>query len=97
MYNSLGRGFNFLNIPSAATTVVATGKGTLKRIVFNKARLGSTIIGYDELSATGNVLFTNVHPNPLLKNNYFQDFNINFFIGLTIVTNTTDDITVVWS
>lgn len=91
------RGNNFNNYAGAATNAVATGAGTLKRIIVNKAVASGVITIYDNTAASGTKIGTITHPGTLLKNQYFLDFDVKFSTGLTVVTSAADDITVVWA
>lgn len=91
------RGDNYTNISSATTTAIATGRGTLKRIVCNKAVTNGVITVYDNTAGSGTKIATITHPATLLQNQYDLEYNLQFTTGLTIVTGSTDDITVVWS
>lgn len=80
---------NGLNITTATTTTVKSGRGTLGRIVVNTTAAGSITI-YDALTATGTKIGT-------LKASIAEGtytYECRFLIGLTIVTAGTSDITV---
>lgn len=84
------------NIAGAATTVVKTGRGTLARIIVNKAVLSGIITIYDNTSAAGKKIATITHPSTLLQNQYQLDFSARVLVGITVVTSAADDITVIW-
>lgn len=91
------RGDNYTNISSATTTAIATGRGTLKRIVCNKAVASGVITVYDNTAGSGTKIATITHPATLLQNQYDLEYNVQFATGLTIVTSAADDLTIVWS
>lgn len=89
------RGNQFLNILTATTTVVCPKGGVLASITCNKAVASGVITIYDNASAaSGTIVGTITHPGVLLQSQYCLPFNANFSNGLTIVTSSTDDITV---
>lgn len=82
------------NIVTATTTVVKSGAGILRQIVFNKpVVLGVTTI-YDNTAASGTKIATITNPAALLSQQMAIPYNVRFQTGLTIVTSTADDITV---
>ena len=86
------------NISSATTTVCRQGPGRFYGIVVNKAVINGVITIYDNTAASGTKLATITHPAALLASQYFLDFKgIEFSIGLTVVTGSTDDITVMYT
>lgn len=84
------------NITTATTTTVKSGVGALVAIVVNKAVASSTITIYDNTAASGTKIGTITHPASLTANQYSLPFFCRFANGLTIVTSSTDDITVIW-
>lgn len=91
------RGHNYLNIVAAATTVVKSGPGTLKRITINKAVANGVITIYDNTAASGTKIATITNPATLLQSYGYIEMDVRFTTGLTIVTSSTDDITAVWN
>lgn len=85
-----------MNITGAATTVVKTGSGILKRIVFNKFVVLGVATLYDNTAGSGTVLATVTLPAALLASNGALEYNLNFAIGLTILTSVAFDMTVVY-
>lgn len=92
----IASGANYANIAGAATTVLKTGAGRLVKIIINKAVASGVITIYDNTSAAGSKIGTITNPAVLLQSQLPVDFNIDFGIGLTIVTSAADDITVVY-
>lgn len=88
---------NYSNILTATTTVVKSGDGTLHSITVNKAVAAGVITIYDNTSATGTKIATITNPATLLHSQVFLPYGVRFATGLTIVTSSTDDITVAWS
>ena len=72
----------YVNVASAATTVVKTGAGVLERIIVNKAGTGTTIVIYDNTAGSGTKIatLTSTAQNSIA-------YNIRFSTGLTIVTD----------
>jgi len=91
------RGDNYTNVASATTTAVASGIGTLKRIIMNKAVANGVITVYDNTAGSGTKIATITHPAALLQSQYDLEYNVRFTTGLTVVTGSTDDVTIVWS
>ncbi len=90
-------GNKFRNIAGAATTVVRSGRGTLAGIVVNKAVANGVITVYDNTAASGTKIATITNPATLVHSQVSLDFkNIDFAIGLTIVTSAADDITAIY-
>ena len=86
-------GHKFLNIILGAptTTVVATGYGVLHRIMVNLTAAG-TITIYDNTAASGTKIGT-------MSASFAQGaytFDVEFKVGLTIVTNAPYDLTIVY-
>lgn len=86
----------FLNIASAATTTVKSGKGTLVRITSNKKVQSGVITIYDNTAASGTKIGTITNPATLLDNQQTYEYGVAFSTGLTIVTSADDDLTVVF-
>lgn len=87
---------SYLNIAGAATTLVKTGAGVLKRIVYNKPISSSVVTVYDSLTATGTKIATITNPLVLLQQQLWLDFDLAFTNGLTVKTSAADDITVIF-
>lgn len=80
---------NATYISTATTTVVKTGAGLLHTIVVQGGTTG-TIIGYDNTSASGTILFSFDTTVALAT----YTFDVSFAIGLTIVTSANTKLTV---
>lgn len=76
-------------ISTATTTTVKSGAGVLNSITINTTSIGSITV-YDSLSASGNIIA--VFPASATMGTY--TYNVNFTIGLTIVTAGASDLTV---
>ena len=88
----------FRNIAGAATTVVSPKAGRLHGIVINQAIATGVITIYDNTAASGTIIATITNPATLLETSAdFDYFSLQFSIGLTIVTSSTDNITVIYS
>lgn len=85
-----------VNITGATTTVVKTGAGILRRVVFNKFVALGVATFYDSTSGSGTVLATVTLPAALLSSNGSIEYNLNFATGLTVVTSVAFDMTVVY-
>lgn len=87
--------FKYKNITSQTTTLVKTGAGFLHSITFNKPAATGTVKIDDAITDTTPVVGTitvPASPQPLTL-----IYDINFTVGLTIVTGTADqDITVAY-
>lgn len=68
-------------ISTATTTLVATGRGVLKRIVLGETAAGAITV-YDNITATGTVLA--VLKASIAERTY--EIGANFSVGCTIVT-----------
>lgn len=88
--------YQFTNITSATTTTCKTGSGTLIRIVNNRKVASGVITIYDSTTGSGTKIATITNPATLLDNAQVFEYSVGFDNGLTIVTSSTDDITVVW-
>lgn len=86
----------YRNIISATTTIVKSGAGILRSVIFNKANSLTSITVYDNTAGSGTKIGTVTNPLTLLSSQFAQDFNCGFNTGLTIVTSGTDDITIVY-
>lgn len=84
------------NITSATTTVVKSGSGTLVRIMNNRKVANGVITIYDNTAASGTKIGTITNPATLLDSAQSFEYGCGFTNGLTIVTSSTDDITVIW-
>jgi hypothetical protein len=51
-------GLTPVNITTAATTLIKTGRGTIGRVIVNTAGAGSSIAIYDGLTAAGTLIAT---------------------------------------
>lgn len=85
-----------VNITGATTTVIKSGAGILRRIVFNKFIALGVATLYDNTAGSGTVLATVTLPAALLASNGSIEYNLNFATGLTIVTSAAFDMTVVY-
>src|SRR5258706_5392909 len=93
-YAAAGSG---LHIAGAATTVVKSGAGVLRKIIINKAVSLGVITVYDNTAASGTVLAIITNPLALLASVVPIDYDVKFSTGLTIVTSAADDLTVVYN
>jgi hypothetical protein len=84
------------NIAAAATTVVKSGPGILKKIIVNAATASGVITIYDNTAASGTKIATITHPGTLLQNQYELEFECECATGITVVTSGNDNVTVVW-
>lgn len=80
------------NITTATTTVVLRGRGILKRIVFNSPTNNLVVI-YDNIVAFGKKIAT-IDPSAT-TDPFYIDYDVEFFTGLTVVTEGTPDLTVI--
>ena len=80
---------NATYISTATTTVVKTGAGLLHAVVVTGGTAG-TIIGYDNTTASGTILFSFDSTNALES----YQFNVSFAVGLTVVTSANTKLTV---
>jgi hypothetical protein len=94
--NQLNQGNSFRNIISATTTTVKSGSGVLVKIINNKAVASGVITMYDNTAASGTKIGTITSPAVLLQSQIPLEYNAAFSTGLTIVTSTADDITVIY-
>lgn len=86
---------SYYNISSAATTILRRGPGTLHSIIVNDTgAAGGSITIYDNTAASGTTIATiNSNKTTVATLHY----NLDFYVGLTILTaGTPGDITVVW-
>lgn len=86
----------YVHIAGAATTVVKSGAGVLRRIVVNKAIALSVITFYDNTAASGAVIAIVTQPIALLNAQLSLQYELKFTTGLTVVTSAADDLTVVY-
>jgi len=93
MGNSSSSG-SYRNIAGAATTVVKSGAGILKCLTINTPVSLGVITIYDNTTATGTKIATITNPLALLQGCQTLAYNVNFTVGLTIVTSLGDNITV---
>lgn len=89
-------GGSFQNILTGTTTTLKSGAGVLQRIIINKAVAASTYTIYDNTAGSGTKIGTVTQPVSVLESQTVLDYGLRFATGLTIVTSSTDDITVVW-
>lgn len=87
----------YQNILTATTTVCKAGFGKLERIVINKAVASAVVTVYDNTAGSGTKIATITMPATLLESHNVLDFGCTFGTGLTVVTSSTADITVVFS
>ena len=81
---------HYLNITSAATTVVKSGRGVLVAVILNETNAGAITI-YDNTAGSGTKIATiAAGADPGTSFPYLAQFTT----GLTIVTAGADDITV---
>lgn len=85
-----------VHITTATTTVVKSGAGILCAIIINKAIALSAVTIYDNTAASGTVIGIITQPLALLSSQRIMTYNCKFSTGLTIVTSSTDDITVTY-
>ena len=80
--------YKYASITAAAptTTVVKAGPGFLHGIDYTAAANGVITI-YDNTAASGTVIRTITSPATLLQNEVNKILNLNFTVGLTIVTS----------
>jgi hypothetical protein len=88
------RASQFKPIAGAATTQVKTGRGRLRRIVFNTPVASSTVKLIDGTSGTTANMGTITNTTDVKP--YYLDYNLIFMHGLRLVTSGADDITVVY-
>lgn len=85
------------NISTQTTTLVKTGAGVLRSIVFNKMLAATTVLFYDGITAGGTLLGSITVPATTLQTQVSLQYNIAFATGLTVVTGVANsDITVVY-
>ena len=84
----------FKNITSATTTLVKAGPGVLVGITVNKAVASGVYTLFDSLTGSGLAIGTITMPAALLASQVYLPYNVQFINGLTVVTSSTDDITV---
>lgn len=93
---TMAGGNKSVNITGATTTVIKSGAGILRSVVFNKfVALGVATL-YDNTAGSGTVLATITLPVALLASNGSIEYNLNFATGLTIVTSVAFDMTVIY-
>lgn len=82
------------HITTATTTQVVTGKGTLIAIVFNKPVASSTVKLIDNTSgSTANIATIT---NTADVKPYMLFYGISFGTGLRVITDSADDISIIW-
>lgn len=87
---------SWVNINSATTTVIKSGAGTLQRIVMNKPLTLGSVTLYDNTAGSGTKIGTISLPLALLSDVWCIDYGLSFSTGLTIVTGSAMDLTVVY-
>lgn len=92
------KGSLYRNITTGSTTVVKSGAGTLQRIICNKPLLGGVVTVYDNTAASGQRIGTISMPAlALTQDVWVIDYGCAFVTGLTVVTNSGMDVTVVYN
>lgn len=86
----------YSNILTATTTVCKTGFGKLSKIIINRSIASAVVTIYDNTAGSGTKIATITMPATLLQTHVTLDYNCNFGTGLTVVTSSTADITVVF-
>lgn len=95
--NSVGATWFPMNITTQTTTLLKTGPGTLHTLDYTATASG-TITIYDGISAGGTKLRTITTPATLLQSEVNKVLDLEFIVGLTIVTATaSQDIVVAFS
>lgn len=84
-------GFKYRNITTATTTAIKSGKGRLSHISINGSSLAGAVTVYDNTSAAGTKIATIASGASGGK-----VFDVALEVGLTVVTASADDITVVY-
>lgn len=82
-------------ISTAATTVVSVNAGTLRRIALNNPGPGGTVTLYDNTAASGTQVGIISVPGSA-NNPFMMEYDIEFQNGLTVVTSSAMNITVVF-
>lgn len=88
-------GLSAVHINTAVTTTVKAVPGMLGGIYVN-TNVAGTVTVYDSLTATGTILAVITVTTTLPATGVLMLQNINFKVGLTIVTSATADLTVVF-
>lgn len=89
--------FSYQNITTGATTTVKSGAGLLRGIVINTPVASATITIYDNTTNSGTKIGTITLGGTLANDmETFYPYDVLFSTGLTLVTSTTTDITVVY-
>lgn len=84
------------NITGQSTTLIATGRGVLHTITFNKPTATAVVTVYNNIAASGTKIATITVPASPMP--VTLTYDVSFGIGLTVVTGTADsDITVSWA
>lgn len=90
-------GSSFVNITTATTTTVKSGTGIFHSLCINTPLASETVTIYNSLTATGTKIGTVTIPATITgENPSCQTFNVFFSLGLTFVTSSTADLTVVY-
>lgn len=97
LFSVIDHPYSYNHITSETTTVVKNRAGILKRIVNNKPVIAGTITIYDNTSASGAIIALVTNPAiALTQQQVVLDYDVSFNTGLTIVTTTAQDLTVVY-
>jgi len=89
--------YSFANITTQTSTVVKSGPGLLKRIIFGQALASGVVAIYDNTAGSGTLITTITFPATLLNNVACYNFDCAVATGLTIVTSgATQNITAIY-
>lgn len=87
----------FVNIATATTTVIKTGAGVLHKVCINTYAASGTITIYNNTAGSGAKIATVTNPATLLAEGpNCAVYDAFFSVGLTVVTTSTQDITVTY-
>lgn len=86
----------YVNITTATTTVVKAGGGTLRSVIINGVAAAGTITMFDNTAGSGTKIGTISVNNSLSVNPIQLTYGVEFSTGLTIVTGTANDLTVIY-
>ena len=78
--------YNYTYISTQTTTIIKYGPGLLHTINFQPLASGVITI-YDNTAGSGSIIFSSTQPSTLLGGSVCSIFDIQFNIGLTIVTS----------
>lgn len=82
--------YTYKNISTATTTIVKSGSGFIHTLTINNDTAGGTITLYDNTAASG----TTIASIPGGSGKTSRIYDVQFSIGLTIVTSAADDLTI---